>query len=144
MQLDDIDRALVAALTTNARISVARLGQRLGIARTTVQARLERLETRGVIARYTLRLGEAGRPALCATVLVTIEPRTLAAVLQRLKLLDNIMAVYTTSGRFDLLIQIGAATTEELDLTLDYIGEAKGVRSSESLIHLSSKINRDV
>ena len=143
MQLDDIDQALIGALKTNARTSVARLGKRLGIARTTVQARLDRLETRGVIAGYTLRLGTNGRPALCATALVTIEPRAAAEVLQRLKSLSNVMAVHTTSGRFDLLIHITATTTEELDLTLDHIGGAKGVKSSESLIHLTTKINRE-
>ena len=50
MQLDEIDQALIGALRTNARTSVARLGKQLGIARTTVQARIDRLEARGVIA----------------------------------------------------------------------------------------------
>lgn len=143
MQLDEIDQALIGALRTNARTSVARLGKQLGIARTTVQARIDRLEARGVIAGYTLRLGAAGRPALRATALVAIEPRAAAEVLMRLKSLSNVMAVHTTSGRFDLLVQITAASTEELDLTLDYIGGAKGVKSSESLIHLTTKISRE-
>ena len=119
MQLDEIDQALIGALRTNARTSVARVGKQLGIARTTVQARIDRLEARGVIAGYTLRLGAAGRPALRATALVAIEPRAAAEVLMRLKSLSNVMAVHTTSGRFDLLVQITAASTEELDLTLD-------------------------
>ena len=44
------------------------------------------------------------------------------------------VAVHTTSGRFDLLVQLTAQTTEELDVTLDHIGAAQGVKSSESLI----------
>jgi predicted butyrate kinase (DUF1464 family) len=52
------------------------------------------------------------------------------------------MRVHTTSGRFDMIAEISADTTEELDETLDWIGEAKGVRSSESLIQLSTKIDR--
>ena len=64
MQLDDIDQALIGVLSTNARTSVSRLSQKLSVARTTVQARIERLEARGVIAGYTLRLGQAARPAL--------------------------------------------------------------------------------
>jgi DNA-binding Lrp family transcriptional regulator len=143
MQLDEIDQALIGALRTNARTSVARLGKQFGIARTTVQSRIDRLEARGVIAGYTLRLGAAGRPALRATALVAIEPRAAAEVLMRLKSLRNVVAVHTTSGRFDLLVQISAASTEELDLTLDYIGGAKGVKSSESLIHLTTKISRE-
>ncbi|HBB83887.1 MAG TPA: AsnC family transcriptional regulator, partial [Sulfitobacter sp.] len=60
-QLDDTDRALIAALQSNARLPVADLARSLGLARTTVQARLERLERSGAIVGYTLRLGEAAR-----------------------------------------------------------------------------------
>ena len=143
MGFDEKDKQLLRLLSENARSAVSDLARALGLARTTVQARIDRLEARGVIAGYTLRLGAAGRPALRATALVTIEPRAAAEVLMRLKSLSNVMAVHTTSGRFDLLVQITAASTEELDLTLDYIGGAKGVKSSESLIHLTTKISRE-
>jgi DNA-binding Lrp family transcriptional regulator len=56
--------------------------------------------------------------------------------------LPQVRRVHTTSGRFDLIVTLEATTTQELDETLDRIGEAKGVRSSESLIHLSTKLDR--
>ncbi|SHK89448.1 transcriptional regulator, AsnC family [Roseovarius marisflavi] len=142
MQIDEMDRALLALLARNARLPVATLARKLGLARTTVQARLDRLETSGVIAGYTLRLGQEARPALRATALVSIEPRTGPAVLARLDSLPQVRSVHTTSGRFDLIVSLEATTTQELDETLDRIGEAKGVRSSESLIHLSTKLDR--
>lgn len=141
-QLDDTDRKLIALLAQNARMSVAHLARKLDIARTTVQTRLERLEARGVIAGYTVRLGQDMRAPLHATALVSIEPRAGPAVLGRLTTLDQVERVHTTSGRFDLLVQIRAESTEELDETLDRIGEIKGVNRSESLIHLSTKIDR--
>ncbi|ETX14483.1 AsnC family transcriptional regulator [Roseivivax halodurans JCM 10272] len=141
-QIDETDRALLAALSEDARASVAALARRLGIARTTVQARIERLEDRGVIAGYTLKPGAKLRPALRATVLVAIEPRSGPAVLARLKALRGVEAAHTTSGRVDMILEVVADTTEALDDTLDRIGEAKGVRSSESLIHLSTKLDR--
>lgn len=49
MQIDETDRALIALLTENARAPVALLARRLDLARTTVQARLDRLESSGVI-----------------------------------------------------------------------------------------------
>ncbi|MGR3584852.1 MAG: Lrp/AsnC family transcriptional regulator, partial [Pseudooceanicola nanhaiensis] len=49
MQLDDTDRALLALLTENARLPVTDLARRLSLARTTVQARIERLEAQGLI-----------------------------------------------------------------------------------------------
>jgi len=143
--LDDLDRNILAQLSADARMSVAVLARRLRVARSTVQARLERLETNGTITGYTLRLGEAGRTArIRATVLLGIAPRSQPAVLSRLKLLPQIERVHTTSGRVDLLIQLAAATTTELDETLDRIGAIDGVRSSESLIHLSTKLDRAI
>ncbi|WP_204115075.1 AsnC family transcriptional regulator [Shimia biformata] len=142
MQLDDTDRALISLLSENARTPVSLLARRLKLARTTVQARIERLESSGAISGYTLRLGEIARPRIRATALVSIELRTGPTVLARLKSLPAVEAVHTVSGRFDLLVQIAADTTAELDDTLDRIGEAKGVKSSESLIHLSTKLDR--
>ena len=142
LQIDETDRQLIAALQANARKPVADLARSLGIARTTVQARLDRLERAGVIAGYTLRLGVAARARLFATALVSVEPRSSPAVLARLKSLPAVQVVHTTSGRFDLLVELAADTTQELDETLDLIGAAKGVRSSESLIHLSTRIDR--
>lgn len=142
VQIDQTDQRLLALLRENARMAVTDLARRLGLARTTVQARIERLENAGVIAGYTLRGSAATRPALRATVLVSIEPRTGPAVLARLRGLPGVELVHTTSGRFDLLVQVAARTTAELDDTLDRIGEARGVRSSESLIHLATKIDR--
>ena len=73
---------------------------------------------------------------------MSIEPRSGAAVLARLKSLPGVETVHTTSGRVDLIVTLRAPSTEALDETLDRIGEAKGVRSSESLVHLSTKIDR--
>ena len=142
MQTDETDQALLDLLADNARTPVATLARRLGLARTTVQARLDRLESSGVIEGYTLRLADRLRAPLRATALVSIEPRSAPAVLARLRSLPDVRTVHTTSGRFDLIVGLEARTTEELDETLDRIGEAKGVRGSESLIHLSTKLDR--
>jgi DNA-binding Lrp family transcriptional regulator len=126
-------------------MSVAVLARKLKVARSTVQARLERLETSGVIAGYTLKLGEAARAGrIRATVLLTIEPRAQAGVLARLKSIPEVEAVFTTSGRFDLLLQVAAPSTAILDDMLDRIGALTGVKSSESLIHLSTRFDRAV
>lgn len=142
MKIDETDQKLITLLRENARRPVAYLARTLGIARTTVQARIERLEGAGVIEGYTLIRGAAARPPLQATVLISIEPRSGPEVLSRLKTLPGVEVVHTTSGRFDLLVQVVAQRTEELDATIDHIGAARGVKSSESLIHLATKIDR--
>ena len=142
MQLDTLDQKLIRLLTENARIPISDVARLLGVARMTAQARLDRLISQGAISGFTIRAGQKLRPPLRATALLTIEPRSGAAILQRLKSIDTVEKVSTTSGRFDLMIDIYANDTEELDQTLDKIGEIKGVKSSESLIHLSQKIDR--
>ena len=143
--MDDLDRNILALLGADARMSVATLARRLKVARSTIQARLERLETTGIIAGYTLKLGEEARQGrLRASVLLTIEPRSQAAILSRLKSIPEVERVFTTSGRFDLLMQVAAPNTQVLDQVLDQIGALTGVRSSESLIHLSTRIDRAV
>ena len=143
--MDDLDRRILAQLGQDARVSVAVLARRLKVARSTVQARLEKLETSGLIAGYTVRLGEAAREGrIRATVLLTAEPRAQVAILPKLKAFPEVERIHTTSGRVDLLLQVAAASTSQLDEVLDQIGDLPGVRSSESLIHLSTKLDRAV
>ena len=93
----------------------------------------------------SLRLGEAARlTRIRATCLLTIEPRAQPAILGRLKALPAVERVHSTSGRVDLLLQLACGSTVELDEVLDQIGNLTGVRSSESLVHLSTKFDRSV
>ncbi|MFA7432655.1 MAG: Lrp/AsnC family transcriptional regulator [Gemmobacter sp.] len=143
--MDDLDRGILALLGTDARMPVATLARRLKVARSTIQARLERLEGGGTIAGYTLKLGEAARAArIRSSVLLTVEPRSMAHVLTRLKAIPEVETVHSTSGRFDLLLLVSAPGTAVLDDVLDRIGAMTGVKSSESLIHLSTRFDRAV
>lgn len=145
IELDDTDRRLLALLGANARTPVAKLGTKLGLARTTVQARLDRLERSGVIAGYTVKLSEDARAGqIRATVLIHITPAAQSAVLRQLERLPAVERVHTTSGRFDLACQLRTQSTLALDETLDRIGEIDGVLAMESLIHLSTRIDRAV
>lgn len=141
--MDDIDKQMVGLLSGNARMPVATIAKRLKLARSTVQARLDRLETTGVIAGYTLRLGEAARQRrIIATVLLTIELRQQPQIVQRLKSMPEVERVFTASGRFDLILSLATPTTEAMDDLLDRIGAIPGIRTSESLIHLATKFDR--
>ncbi|MBK4216525.1 Lrp/AsnC family transcriptional regulator [Paracoccus caeni] len=143
--MDDVDRTIIAHLSQDARISLAVLARRMKVARSTIQARLERLETTGVIAGYTIRLGETARTSrIRASVLLAIEPRSQAGILSRLKAIAQIERIHTTSGRIDLLLHLSTNSTAELDEVLDRISVIEGVRSLESLVHLSTRLDRAV
>jgi DNA-binding Lrp family transcriptional regulator len=141
--MDETDRHLLALLAENARLPVATLARALGLARSTVQARLDRLEAKGVIAGYALRLGATAQPEVIrATVLLTLEPRATAGVLTRLKAIPEVELAHTASGRFDMVLTLAAPSTAALDAALDRIGVISGVRGSETLIQLSTRIDR--
>ncbi len=145
MIMDELDKQIISRLSADARTSVSTLARQLKLARTTVQARLERLERKGVIAGYTLKLGQATQlHRIRATVLLQVEPRGTASVVARLRAMPEVEIVHTSSGRFDMILQLVSDTTTEMDQVLDLIGGIQGVRSSESLIHLSTKFDRAV
>ena len=58
MKITPADALLLSALRENARASTAEIARRLGLSRTTVQSRIDRLEQLGVIAGYTVRTHE--------------------------------------------------------------------------------------
>jgi DNA-binding Lrp family transcriptional regulator len=115
----------------------------VGVSRTTVQARLERLERGGVIGGYTILTGDAYDPGVIrATVLIQVEPRHTAAIVAALGKMREVEGLFTTAGRFDMAIQLASPGTPALDAALDRIGEMDGVKGMESLIHLTAKIDR--
>ena len=143
--MDDLDQKLLAALAADSSTSTSRLARRFKVARSTVQARIERMETTGVIAGYTVKLGNVALAhRIKATVLLNVELRESAAVVQRLRAIPEVEQVHTTTGRFEMILQIAAETTAALDEVLDRIGMITGVRASESLIHLTTKLDRAV
>ena len=141
--MDETDERLLAALAANSARSTSAIARTLGLARSTVQARIERLERAGIIAGYTIRLGgEVSLRRIRATVLLQIEPRSTAAILSRLKAMPEVESCATSTGRVDLILSVVADSTERLDETLDRIGAIPGVTDTESLIQLSLKWDR--
>ena len=143
MRLTPQDRHLLALLLSNARESTAALARRLGIARSTVQARIARLEAAGIIAGYTVRLGDAYKRGLIrAHVLITLDPKRAGAAEAALKRMAELTALYTVSGAHDLIAVAAAETTEDMDNLLDRIRTLDGVTTTNSSILLSAKLER--
>lgn len=141
--LDETDRQLIAALQINARESVATLARRLGIARTTVNSRLARLERSGVISGYGVRLGQrVAEGGLQAYVGITVRPRSGKDVLRRLTGMAEVQLLCTVSGEFDYVAWLRAESPERLDQLLDEIGNVEGVERTTTSIILSCKIDR--
>ncbi|QEI07623.1 Lrp/AsnC family transcriptional regulator [Pigmentiphaga aceris] len=143
VSLDDTDRHLLSLLQTNARESVATLARRLGVARTTIVARIARLERNGVVAGYGVRLGKAVQAAsVRAYCSISVRPKTGIAVINALARLPEVEEVSAVSGAFDYLILLRCDDTEQLDALLDQIGLIEGVNVTQTSVVLSRKIDR--
>jgi DNA-binding Lrp family transcriptional regulator len=143
MVLDDLDRRLIALLQADARTSAADMARQLGVARTTVLARLTRLERSGVIVGYTVRLGqEEGGRGVEAYVGISTAPKAAALVTQRLAALPELRQLCSVSGEFDYLALLRAESTARLDALLDEIGAIEGVLKTTTSVVLARRIDR--
>lgn len=139
----DADQALIALLRENARASTAELARRLGVSRTTVQSRIERLEARGIIAGYGVRLSAAYEQGLVrAHVLLTVTPKKADTVVRGLRALPQVRTLHSVGGSFDMIVIVESPSISDLDTLLDRIGAMEGVERTLSSIVLSTRIDR--
>ncbi|HTI18982.1 MAG TPA: Lrp/AsnC family transcriptional regulator [Trinickia sp.] len=142
-QLDELDRSLIAQLQVNARESVANLARRLGVARTTVLARIERLERTQVIAGYGVRLGQDVLDAsINAYVGIILAPKYGPDLQKRLSKMPEIQLLCAVSGEFDYVAWLRADSPDRLNELLDQIGTLEGVERTTTSIILARKIDR--
>ncbi|WP_019450988.1 Lrp/AsnC family transcriptional regulator [Cupriavidus sp. BIS7] len=142
-ELDQTDRHLLALLQANARESAANLARALGIARTTVVARIARLERIGVIAGYGVRLGRQMEDnSILAFCGVSVQPKSAPTVVRALQRLPEIEELNSVSGPVDYMAVIRCDSHARLDKLLDEIGMLDGVNHTQTSIVLARKIDR--
>lgn len=140
---DQLDHDLLALLAINARDASADLARKLGVARTTVVARLARLEREGIVSGYTVRLRQdLAREGLSAFVGITVAPRAGADVVRLLSRFPEVKQLDSVSGQFDYVALLRAESAERLDTLLDQIRALDGVQSTTTSVVLSRRIDR--
>ncbi|MGX5804617.1 Lrp/AsnC family transcriptional regulator [Bradyrhizobium sp. Arg314] len=141
--ITEAEQALLSLLRANARASTAELARQLGVSRTTVQSRIERLEQRGIIAGYGARLSPDYEQGLVkAHVLLTVTPKLADKVVRSLEAMPPVRTVHSVSGNFDMIVIVDAPSIRDLDALLDRIGAMDGVERTSSSIILSTRVDR--
>ena len=139
MDIDDTDRRLIALLRKDARLTVAALAAKLKVSRGTVNNRLRKMEDGGAIVGYTVRLRPDARPdEIRAWMGILVEGNQTRAVIASLLGEPGVGALHDTNGRWDLLAEVRASSMAELSQVLERIRLVKGIRSTETSIHLMS------
>lgn len=137
MNLDQTDRDLLAVLRQNSRASVTSLAGKLGVSRVTVQNRMDRLHQAGVIARYTIDVGQVGLDELIhAVMMIEVKGNQARSVARRLRSMPEVADLHTTNGVWDLVARIEITSLPEFDRVLREVREIPGVTGSETSLLL--------
>ncbi|HEX5188757.1 MAG TPA: Lrp/AsnC family transcriptional regulator [Streptosporangiaceae bacterium] len=140
--IDELDARVVALFAHEPRIGVLEASRRLGVARGTVQARLDRMLARGVITGF----GPDIEPAAighAVTAFVTVELRQSGGrdeVAARLAGIAEILEAHTITGPGDMLCRVVARNNADLQRVIDAIVEVPGVLRTSTVIALATAI----
>lgn len=140
---DAIDRNLIALLQEDARVSATELGRKLGVARTTVNERIARLERDQIIIGYSaiVRLNDV--EASCRAVLsINCERERSKKLFSALRDLPEITSCHAVSGQYDIMCYAETPCTEDLSELIDEIYMLPGINKIDSTIILETKFCR--
>nr|MDT0662708.1 Lrp/AsnC family transcriptional regulator [Micromonospora sp. DSM 115978] len=141
-QLDALDARLIELLAAEPRIGVLECSRRLRVARGTVQARLDKLQARGVIEGFGPQLSPAAI-GFGVTSFVTLEisqRQGHGPVAAHLRGIPEVLEAYTITGSGDLLCRIVARSNSDLQRVIDQIVAYEGIARASTIIALAEQI----
>jgi DNA-binding Lrp family transcriptional regulator len=139
--LDALDVDLLRTLRASPRAGMLEIARRLGVARGTVQARLDRLERAGVVTGYGPDIDlEAAGYGFQAFVSLEIAQGALTDVAAELTALPVVLEAYATTGSADILCRIAAASHQELQNALLALNRTPYISRSTSVVVLSTVV----
>jgi Lrp/AsnC family leucine-responsive transcriptional regulator len=127
--VEEIDRAIVAALTADGRLSYTDLAEKVGLSVSAVHQRVRRLEQRGIIRGYAARVSyEAlGLPLTAFVAIRPFDPSQPDDAPQRLAHLGEIEACYSMAGEDSYLLLVRVSSPADLERLLQQIRSAANV-----------------
>lgn len=138
--MDDLDGRIISALRHDARLPLSDLAAQLDTSRTTLRARIARLQERGDIVGFTvLTRADVMRDPVRGLMMIGIEGRGTERIIRQLQGMTEVRAVHSTNGQWDVIVEIGTDTLETFDAVLFRIRRLDGVMSSETSLLLSTR-----
>ncbi|WP_412776963.1 Lrp/AsnC family transcriptional regulator [Thalassospira lucentensis] len=135
--MDDLDRRLLAELRINARASVPKLAQLLGVAAGTVKTRMDRLTEQGVIAGFTVRLRDnAADGTIRGMMMIVLSGKNVKSMVATLRKNLGFAALHTTNGQWDLIAEIQVPALSDFHQTVTTVRAMDGIAKTESYLFL--------
>ncbi|MFC5751978.1 Lrp/AsnC family transcriptional regulator [Actinomadura rugatobispora] len=140
--IDELDGRVIALFAAEPRIGVLEASRRLGVARGTVQARLDRLVRDGVIRGFGPEIDPAAL-GYGVTAFVTLQIRQPGGhdpVAERLAGVPEVIEAHTITGGGDMLCRVVARSNQDLQRVIDMIVGVRGVERASSVISLATQV----
>ena len=139
--MDDIDRALIAALRRNARASWAELGRAVGLSGPSVTERVARLERDGVVTGYHAAVDPAalGRSVAALVGVHLSDTSDQDAVALALERLEEIEDCWFVAGDESFLLKVRVPDVTALEGTLSRLRRIRGISRTRTTVVLSTK-----
>ncbi|AKT51316.1 Lrp/AsnC family transcriptional regulator [Arsenicicoccus sp. oral taxon 190] len=136
LELDEVDRSLVAALVADGRASLRAIAERLHVSRATAYARLDRLVEAGVVQGFTARIDpEAAGLGTSAYVLVSVEQNSWREVRDALVGVPAVEHTALVAAEYDVIVLVRASDNAALrSVVFDRIQTIPGVTSTRTLL----------
>ena len=143
VQLDAVDVALLDQLQRHPRVGILEIARRMGVARGTASAHLQRLEREGVITGYgpDIDLAAAGF-GVQAIVTLEISQGALEQIRAELDQIENVVEAHATTGSGDVVCRVAARSHEALQQVLLDLNRSRAVARSTSVVILSELVSR--
>ncbi|OXM73145.1 MULTISPECIES: Lrp/AsnC family transcriptional regulator [Amycolatopsis] len=139
--VDSLDARLLLLLTDSPRLNVLECARRLGVARGTVQARLDRLTEQGILGGFPPELNLAAMGyGLTAFAVLEIAQGRRAAVSEALDAIEEVCEVHATTGQGDLFVRMVARDHDDLQRVIDAVVNVPGVRRTSTSLALSTPV----
>ena len=123
--LDGLDQKIVGLLIENARISYSDIGEKIGISRVAVKARIQALEQKGIIEEYTTVINpQKISGAVSCYFEIETTPSCLAEVTEILNQHDTVTQIYRVTGKDKLHVHAVVASAEEMEVFLHTVIDA--------------------
>ena len=137
--LDELDQKIIQLLVKNARMSYSDIGEKIGISRVAVKARIQALENKGIIEEYTTIINpQKINGAVSCYFEIETKPDSFKEVTDILNKNNIVTQIYRVTGRDKLHVHAVASSNEEMERFLhDVIDTLPGVLSGSCNIILS-------
>jgi len=137
--IDEIDKKILNILQKNARISNAEIARRVGMAPSGILERMRKLERKGIIQKYEVRLNPKAL-GLVLTVLIMVKTEERVGSVEigyELAKISEVQEVYFTAGEYNYLLKARVSDTDALTELLRKFGAIPGVKDTRTTLVLN-------